>query len=136
MMTYREFADAFYPDELDGNLISEKYAEHFLANAAVGEGATVHYYTDAEAYTIIARTPKTITLRRDKATLKKDYHPIRIPGGFAGHCINNEDQEYDYEEDPKGRVVTAYWSDRKKGFYVQSCLHVTPGRSEYYDFNF
>ena len=39
----------------------------------VGDGATVFYWTDSEAYTIIdiSESGKVITIQRDKALLKK-----------------------------------------------------------------
>lgn len=137
MMTIREFAKTVCPEHrFDGNYISEKYAEYFKENATPGDGVTVHYYTDAHAYTIIARTPKTLTLRRDKATLKSSFKPEFIPGGFFGTVINQDEQEYDYEPDENGSIVKAYWSNRKHGFYVHQDLYVTYGRHEFYDYNF
>ena len=75
MITIREFKDQYMSgrDRFDGNLVSQKYGEYFRENAQVGEGATVCYFSDAHAYTIIKRTAKTLTLQRDKATLKKSF---------------------------------------------------------------
>ena len=112
------------------------YYEYFPKNAEVGDGVTLHYYSDAEAYTIIKRTATTLTIQRDKATLDPNFKPEIIPGGFVGHCINQHEQTYTYEPDPNGRIYKAYWSEAKKGYYVSGCLHVTPGRHEYYDYNF
>ena len=136
MLTYREFRDKYMPDSIDGNLISDKYNDYFKENAKVGDGVTVHLYTDAHAYTIIRRTKQTLTLRRCKATLVEGWKPVFIPGGFAGHCINSTDQEYTYEEDEDGQVETAHWSGKKHGFYVNRTLYVTPGRREHFDYNF
>lgn len=137
MMTIREFKDAYMTgrDRFDGNLVSEKYGEYFRDNAQVGDGATVHYYSDAHACTIIKRTAKTLTLRQDKATLKDSFKPEFIVGGFCAHCTNQEEQEYDYEPNPNGSIYVAHWSDKKKGFYANG-LHVTPNRHEFYDYNF
>lgn len=101
----------------------------------VGDGATVHYYTDAEAYTVIRRTPKMLVLQRDRATLKEGWKPEFITGGFAGHCINQHEQEYDYEQDPEGHTIKVYWSD-KRGAFLFNDKCVTPGRHEFYDYNF
>ena len=102
----------------------------------VGDGATVCYWTDATACTVIKRTAKTLTLRQDKATLKPSFKPEFILGGFAAHCVNQAEQDYDYEPDPNGRIFRAYWSQSKKGFYVERTLRVIPGRHEFYDYNF
>lgn len=102
----------------------------------VGDGATVCYWTDATACTVIKRTAKTLTLRQDKATLKPSFKPEFIVGGFCAHCVNQAEQEYDYEPDPNGRIFKAYWSESKKGFYADKSLRVIAGRHEFYDYNF
>lgn len=138
MITIREFKDQYMSgrDRFDGNLVSQKYGEYFRDNAQVGDGATVCYFSDAHAYTIIKRTAKTLTLQRDKATLKQSFKPEFIVGGFCAHCTNQSEQDYDYERDPNGGIEIARWSERKKGFYVNGCLHVIPNRREFYDYNF
>lgn len=119
----------------DGNLISQKYGEYFRDNAEVGDGASVCYWTDKEAYTIIKHTAKTLTMRRCKATRDPAFVPEIIPGGFVGHVVNNNEQTYTYEEDPDGQVIVAHWSEKKHGFYWHG-LHIIPGRHEFYDYNF
>ena len=136
MLTYTEFKDQIMNGEHDHEVIHNKYAEYFRENAQIGDGATVHYWTDKEAYTIIRRTPKTLTLRRCKAILSPDFKPDFIPGGFAGTVVNQHEQCYTYEEDENGRIVKAHWSEAKHGFYVDRCLFVSPGRHEFYDYNF
>ncbi len=138
MLTIRQFEDQYMKGRglREHHLVVEKYNDYFRENAKVGDGVTVHLYSDAHAYTIIRRTDKSLTLQRDKATLKNGWKPEIIPGGFAGHCINQEDQEYTYEQDENGSIVTAHWSQKKHGFYVQGSEYVTPGRREYYDYNF
>lgn len=106
------------------------------ADVKVGDGVTVHYWTDAHAGTIIARTAKTLTIRQDKAILSPDFKPDFIPGGFCGTVINQNEQTYTYEPDENGMIYKAYWSDRKCGFYAEKCLRVTKGRHEFYDYNF
>ncbi len=136
MIGINEFREKYMHGCFDGNLIEEKYGDYFRENAQVGEGATVHLWSDAHAYTIIRRTEKSLTLRRCKATLKKEFKPIFIPGGFAGTVINQYEQDYTYEEDENGEIVQAHWSQKKHGFYVKRCMYVTPGRREFYDYNF
>ncbi len=102
----------------------------------VGDGVTMHYYTDAEAFTIVKRTAKTLTLRKCKATLSPDFKPEFVPGGFLGTVINQHEQSYTYEEDEHGVLRKAYWSDAKQGFYVGGCLRCTKGRHKFYDYNF
>jgi hypothetical protein len=119
----------------------------------VGEGATVHGYSDAHAYTVIKLTDKSVTLRRDKATLLNGVnsgHPEALsfaPGGFCGHTSGR--QIWKYEEDLSGHVVVARMTNRtttigsslagtEKVIPIFKSLgrRVTPDRGEHYDFNF
>lgn len=137
MMTFPEFekqmrktvSDADYQD------IAEAYGRYFKDNVKVGDGATIHYWSDAHAGTVVKKTAKTLTIRQDKATLAEDWKPEFIPGGFAAHCINQNEQRWTYEPNENGCVYVAYWSEKKCGYYSHG-LHVTPGRHEFYDYNF
>lgn len=113
-------------------IISQKHRE-----VKVGDGITLRVYTDCHAFTVISRTEKTLTIQQDTATLKNDWKPEIIPGGFAGYCVNQEEQEYDYTPNPNGQIITLRWSNKynrwnaPKG-YGSAYL----GRHEYYDYNF
>jgi hypothetical protein len=107
-----------------------------LDDAKVGDGVTVHYYTDADAGTIISRTEKTLTIQMDKAKLlNKDELEFHV-GGFAAHCSNQNVQKYSYERNEEGQVLKV--SRRKNGEYVvqKSTNLVTAGRNKFYDYNF
>ena len=101
----------------------------------VGDGVTLCLYSDAHAYTVIAKTAKTITIQRDKATLSPDFKPEFIPGGFAAHCTNQDEQKWSYERDPNGDVLKCRWSE-KRGMFVYKGCQIRNGRHEYYDYNF
>ena len=122
-------------DRYDYNLLTEKYAQYFKENAKVGDGVTLCYWSDREAYSIIKRTANTITIQRDKAILSPDFKPDFIPGGFFGTVVNQHEQSYTYEPDPNGSIKVAHWSNKNNGFYWEG-LHVVPGRREFYDYNF
>lgn len=101
----------------------------------VGDGCTYHLWSDSHACTVIKRTPKTITIQRDKAIIDPNFKPDWIPGGFAAHCTNQDEQSYTYERDPKGEIVTARWSEKRGGFVYLDKI-ITVGRHEFYDYNF
>lgn len=101
----------------------------------VGDGVTYHLWSDAHAYTIIARTAKTLTIQRDKATYAPGYKPEYVPGGFSVICTNDADQEWVYERDPKGITRTCYWSPKQKRWQSDGCM-ISRGRHENYDHNF
>lgn len=106
------------------------------SNVKVGDGATICYWSDREAGTIVKVTRKSITIQRDKATLSPDFKPEFIPGGFAGTVINQHEQSYTYEPDPSGRKMTFHWSEKYQSYGQPGNLRAIKGRHEFYDYNF
>lgn len=108
-----------------------------LKNIEIGEGITVNLYSDSHAYTVIKRTKSTITIQRDKATLKPESKPEFIEGGFSCICTNQNDQDYDYERDENGRILTLRWSNKYNTWSTGNHgSSVSLGRHEFYDYNF
>lgn len=148
-----EIIGAIWVNEYDGD--DDYYYEHYRPisaeierlekeleiekrrNVKVGDGITLNLYSDSHAFTIISRTAKTITIQQDKATLDPNFKPIRIAGGFAGHCINQDEQTYTYERDPNGRKFTLRWSNVSNRWKAPEGYNsATLGRHEFYDYNF
>jgi len=100
----------------------------------VGEGATLHFYTDAHAFTIISvsKSGKSFKMQRDTATRLDD--PITIIGGFSGHTVNNRNIRYSYEQNTDGGVIEVRMTQR--GWKHRATQTVTSGRGEFYDYNF
>ena len=120
-----------------------------ISNLSIGDGVSVCLWTDAEAYTIIAKTAKTITLQQDKATLSPDWKPEFTVGGFAGHCVNQNEQTYTYERDPNGhkiKISARSWPDdeggrrfkwKKQGVATGDLGgNAWVGRRKFHDYNF
>ena len=106
------------------------------ANVKVGDGVTINLWTDRHAATVIKKTAYSVTVQRDIATLSPEFKPERIPGGFAGHCINQDEQTYTYERAPKGHIET-FRSSKKYGQYgTPGNPSLSKGRHEFYDYNF
>lgn len=110
----------------------------------IGDGATYNGYSDSQAGTIIAKTAKTITWQRDKATLlngtesgEKDALEFAA-GGFLGHTSGT--QRYSYERDTDG--ITRKFTLRSNGRWIitggnaRTGGSLSAGRNEHYDFNF
>ena len=115
-----------------GNTVNKLNPE----TAKVNDGATVLLWSDCHAGTIIRVTPKMIVIQRDKATLNPDWKPEIIPGGFVGHCTNQNSQNYTYERDTEGEIYKLYWSE-KYGYYGKPYgFKAFAGRHEFYDYNF
>lgn len=85
---------------------------------AVGDGVTLCGHSDRHVYTVIKRTKKTLTLRRDTAKLLNGFDSGESdslqfsPGGFVGHTSGS--QCYSYTPDENGRVTVARLT--KRGF--------------------
>lgn len=101
-----------------------------------GDGVTVNYWSDRHAATVIKITPKTVMVQRDKAVLNPNFHPEFIPGGFAAHCINQCEQDYTYEPDQNGEILTFHWSDKYQRYGQPGNLTLSKWRHEFYDYNF
>lgn len=104
----------------------------------VGDGVTMYLYSDRRAYTVIAKTAKTITIQRDKAIRDPNFKPEWVPGGFSAICTNCEDQKWTYECDPDGEIVRCRWSEKNGRYQTGSdgSIAIGCGRHEYYDYNF
>ena len=115
----------------------------------VGDGVSVSVWSDVEAYTIIKKTPKTILLRSDNATLVNREELVFHVGGFAAHCENQHDQRYTYEPDPDGieiKITLRRWTDedgneRRKWKKANNRTfeaggNAYAGRRKFHDFNF
>jgi hypothetical protein len=115
----------------------------------LGDGVSVSVWTDCDAYTIIKKTPTTITLRADKAELLNRDELVFIPGGFAAHCENQADQRYSYEANPDGhevKISLRRWTDedgnecrkwKRSGIKTfEGGGNAYAGRRAFHDFNF
>jgi hypothetical protein len=129
----RQASDCVQCDEHAG---AEQSASHrFTPALAVGDGVTLRFHTDAHAYTVtaVSASGKTATIQRDKATLDPAFKADFRPGGFVGHVANQGDQRWTFERDPEGSVRKVRATRRG---WESAGQRVTPGRSEFFDYNF
>lgn len=140
-----------YAEKREARLTAElNAAADEISALNVGDGVTVSLWTDAEAYTIVKKTPKSMTLREDKATLIPGWKPEFVAGGFAGHCVNQDEQEYTYEPNPTGAMIKISlrtWKASSNGDERRRWKrsgtgrnerggNVRPGRHKFHDYNF
>ena len=71
-------------------------------NPQIGDRCHWQLWTDIEPCTVVARTPKTVTVRLDKAEVATP--PVMVPGGFAAVVL--EPGTYEISENPNGRLMT------------------------------
>lgn len=118
--------------------LEREYHKELNREIEVGDGVTMYLYSDRKAYTVIAKTAKTITIQRDKAIRDPGFKPEWVPGGFSAICTNSEDQKWTYERDPNGEIVRCRWSEKYGRYQTGSdgSIAIGRGRHEYYDYNF
>jgi hypothetical protein len=120
-----------------------------ISNLNVGDGVSVSVWTDIDAYTIVKKTPTTITLRADDAVLINHDDLNFVAGGFLAHCDNQSDQRYTYTTNPDGyevKISLRRWNDeegneRRKWKRVRTGTfeqggNAYAGRRKFHDFNF
>lgn len=118
-------------------LISE-YREERLTpkNIKPGDGVTILLWSDRYAGTVTRVTKSMVEVRRDTAILDPNFKPDIIPGGFVGHCINQDEQTYSYKPDPDGSIYKFRWSNKFQSYGQPGNLRLIKGRHEFFDYNF
>ena len=104
----------------------------------VGDHCHICHWSDISPCTVIKRTKTTITVRYDKATRKDSWKPEFVIGGFAAHCLNNDDQHDAWliEEDENGVIETFRWSKKFNCYKNLSDEKLFPEWAKKYDYNF
>lgn len=78
--------------------------------------ASQHLYSDVEAWEIVkVVSDKCVEIRRMDTEHSID-HLQQIPGGFAGHVVNQQDQKVTYTSNPENAVIRIR---RRKGSETQ-----------------
>jgi hypothetical protein len=106
------------------------------ATVKVGQGITLHGFSDATPYEVIAvsKSGKQVTLRKMKATLNREESTLKQDiGGFVAHTSG--EQVWDIESDEDGLTQKMNWSNKKQKF-TSNGQNATCGATKYYDFNF
>lgn len=116
-------------------LISNYSNDHLTpANVSVGQGATINYRSYRHAGTIVKVTKWSITIRRDTAILSSDFSPQFIIGGFSVFCTDQPEQEYTYEPNDSGELVTIRWSKKYNRYGCPGQISASKGRHEFYNY--
>lgn len=98
--------------------------------------ANMHGWSDVYPFEIIrVVSNKTIEVRAMIAELDEGFKPEIIPGGFSGHCVNQNKQTYKYKSCPEGQVLRVRLG--KKGWKSSMGKHVISEQPrKFYDYNF
>lgn len=95
-------------------------------------------YSDVDPFEVVRSVSEiTIEVREMDAVRDPDWKPEFIPGGFAGHCINQDEQRWIITSNAANRVIRlrrdkrGNWKDKYGNRYS---LHTKPVK--HYDYNF
>lgn len=98
--------------------------------------ANMLMYSDIKPFEVLKHTRKTITIRPMDYERDPNWNPVYVSGGYAGHCVNQNEQKWIITSNENNPVVRAWL--HKDGFYYHNgnrfYLSVKPVR--YYDYNF
>lgn len=93
-------------------------------------------YTDVEPFEVIGEVNGKSAIVRAMKT-ERNFNPHFVPGGFAGHCTNNAQQQWHCDSDASEptlkirRHKNGQWYDRNGNRYRLAAVPV-----KHYDFNF
>ena len=95
-------------------------------------------WTDKTPYEIVrVVSDKTLEIREMDFEMVENFKPEFVQGGFVGHCVNQNKQEYTYTSNESYPVIRirlnkkGQWRDKYRDSYQ---LANKPVR--FYDFNF
>ena len=68
---------------------------------------TNHYgWSDVNPFEVVRQvSEKTLEIRAMKAEKDPEWKPEFVPGGFAGHCINNSEQRWIITSDDQNPII-------------------------------
>ena len=96
-------------------------------------------WSDVNPYEIVRKiSDLTYEVRAMKATISPSWKPEVLIGGFSGHTVNNDSQEWIIESDETAPVTRIRYSRAKGRFFCKGgmrfVMEETPWKK--YDYNF
>lgn len=124
-----EEPEEFEPKQVEG-LVSPE-------NVEVGMGATMYYLSDCHAYEVVevTKSKKIAILRLLDAEWDENNKPEFTPGGFVGHCSNNQDLKWRLFSNPENSKIRVHWRPKKKQWSYGGTKVVIGKAVYHYDFN-
>ena len=145
----RDQFSAYLTKEISNPSVSEDAKDHLRRVEAAHDWklekrvtnythASEHMYSDVRAWEILKVVSDNCIEIRRMDTEHSCSHLKQVPGGFAGHVVNQRDQKVAYESNPDNEVIRIR---RRKGSNdqwvhkgVRFSLQTEP--YAFYDFNF
>ena len=95
---------------------------------------TEYGYSQSYPWVEIRRTEKTVTLAKVNVVKDPDWKPEIHPGGFAGHCSNQQSQTWLFDGIDHENTRTIRLT--KKGWAFKGTTFREGVAREFYDYNF
>lgn len=120
------------------SILTPAEEEQLSKRIVIGTGATFIGWSDRAAYHVVAisASRRTLTLARATAKLDPTWKPIVAPGGFVGHCLNNNEQRWLIEENPNGDRVTVRLHKNGQWRAANGNRYSIGEAREFHDYNF
>lgn len=120
------------------SILTPAEEEQLSKRIVIGTGATFIGWSDRAAYHVVAisASRRTLTLARATARLDPTWKPIVAPGGFVGHCLNNNEQRWLIEENPNGDRVTVRLHKNGQWREANGNRYTIGEAREFHDYNF
>jgi len=95
---------------------------------------TMLCYSDAKPYVVVKETAKTKTLSPVRVGRDPDWKPEIEVGGFAGHCTNQREQTWLYEEIDENSQIRVFKT--KRGWAYKGIRFAEDRAVYFHDYNF
>lgn len=105
-----------------------------------GEYLTETLWSDTVAWKVIGRTATTLKLQEVEVQRDPAWQPNILPGGFAGHCTNQNEQTWLYaglaDKTCTVRLVKSRYNGQEKMWGSKGRSFIANGARHKYDYNF
>ena len=94
-------------------------------------------YSDIEPFEVVrVVSERCLEIRAMRAERDPSWQPEWIPGGFAGHCLNQAEQRWVIQSDPNGRVLRIRLGRNGWRSADRDRFEVADQPRRFYDYNF
>ena len=100
--------------------LAKQKAEAIARNKPIRAFCNYIMYSDVKPFEVVERrTDNKVMIRMMDAERRADWKPEFIPGGFFGHCTNNDDQRnaWDIKSNEANPLIAVRWSNAKWGWF-------------------
>jgi hypothetical protein len=99
--------------------------------------ANLVLWSDIEPFEVIrVVSEKCMEVRAMATELSPEWSPVVVSGGFAGHCINNNQQRWTCATNPDAPVLKIRLRKDGRWYSQYGCHHISDTPEKFHDYNF